>query len=112
MFGYAVGPDIDTPGSGATRIIIPGTRHAVNRKDVQHCHVQHQQHLMTAGEIERIGDELVAQLVKENGTLVFKSPSADLMGRDNSALVTDDLMGLQLPPIRDPVLITEATERC
>ena len=24
---------------------------------------------MTAGEIERIGDELVAQLVKENGTL-------------------------------------------
>ena len=65
---------------------------------------------MTAGEIKRIGDELVAQLVKENGTLVFKSPSAELMGRDNSALVTDDLMGLQLPPIRDPVLITEATD--
>jgi len=107
VFGYAVGPDIDTPGSGATRIIIPGTRHAVNRKAVQHCHVQHQQHLMTASEIERIGDELVAQLIKENGTLVFKSPSADLMGRDNSALVTDDLMGLQLPPIRAPALVTE-----
>ena len=65
---------------------------------VQHCHRQHQ-HLMTASEIERIADELVAQLIKENGTLVFKSPSADLMGRDNSALVTDDLMGLQF--IRD-----------
>ena len=109
VFGYAVGPDIDTPGSGATRIIIPGTRHAVNRKAVQHCHVQHQQHLMTASEIERIGDELVEQLIKENGTLVFKSQSADLRGRDNSALVTDDLMGLQLPPIRAPVLVTETT---
>ena len=64
---------------------------------------------MTASEIERIGDELVEQLIKENGTLVFKSPSADLMGRDNSALVTDDLMGLQLPPIRAPVLVTETT---
>ena len=62
---------------------------------------------MTASEIERIGDELVAQLIKENSTLVFKSPSADLMGRDNSALVTDDLMGLQLPPIRAPALVTE-----
>jgi hypothetical protein len=55
---------------------------------------------MTALEVERIGEEVVAQLVMDNGKLVFKSPAADKMGRDNSALVTDDLMGLQLPPIR------------
>ena len=80
VFGYAVGPDIETPGSGATRIIIPGKRHAVNRMHVQHCHVQHQQHLMTALEVERIGEDVVAQLVMDNGRLVFKSPAADKTG--------------------------------
>jgi hypothetical protein len=29
------------------------------------------------------------------------------MGRDNSALVTDDLMGLQLPPIRAPIAMID-----
>ena len=64
---------------------------------------------MTALEVERIGEKVVAQLVMDNGRLVFKSPAADKMGRDNSELVTDDLMGLQLPAIRAPIaMVTEA----
>jgi hypothetical protein len=46
----------------------------------------------------------------DNGRLVFKSPAADKMGRDNSALVTDDLMGLQLPPIRAPTVAKDSDQ--
>jgi len=64
----------------------------------------------SCGEVERIGEEVVAQLVMDNGRLVFKSPAADKMGRDNSALVTDDLMGSQLPPIRAPIIADDSDQ--
>jgi hypothetical protein len=37
VFGYTVGPSIINPGGGATRIMIPGKRHAVDRAQVHHC---------------------------------------------------------------------------
>ena len=104
VFGYSVGPSIINPGGGATRIMIPGKRHAVDRAQVHHCHVQHQEHLLTATEVKRLSDEAEAQFLKDNGTLQVKTPAADAMGRDNSALVTNDLMELQLPPLGGPKL--------
>jgi hypothetical protein len=99
VFGYSVGPSIINPGGGATRIMIPGKRHAVDRAQVHHCHVKHQEHLLTAIEVKRLSQEAEAQFLKDNGSLQVKNPSADAMGRDNSALVTNDLMELQLPPL-------------
>ena len=98
VFGYAVGPSIINPSGGATRIMIPGKRHPVDRAHVHHCHVQFQEHLLTAREIERLSTETEAQLLRDDGTLLVKTPSADAMGRNNSPLVPNDLQELQLPP--------------
>ena len=57
VYGYAVGPSIINPGGGATRIMIPGKRYAVDRAQVHHCHVKHQEHLLTANEIERLSQQ-------------------------------------------------------
>ena len=82
--------------------MIPGKLKAVDRAHVQHCHVQYQEHLLTAREIEKLANEMEAQLLKADGSFVVKTPSADAMGRNNSALVLNDLMELQLPPLGGP----------
>ena len=92
VFGFAVGPSIINPQGGATRIMIPGKLKAVDRAHVQHCHVQYQEHLLTAREIEKLANEMEAQLLKADGSFVVKTPSADAMGRNNSALVLNDIM--------------------
>jgi len=38
--------------------MIPGERYAVDRAQVDHCHVKHQEHLLTATEIERINKDI------------------------------------------------------
>ena len=48
-----------------------------------------------------------AQLLKADGSFVVKTPSADAMGRSNSALVLNDLMELQLPPLGGPKTIVD-----
>jgi hypothetical protein len=107
VFGFAVGPSIINPQGGATRIMIPGKLKAVDRAHVQHCHVQYQEHLLTAREIEKLANEMEAQLLKADGSFVVKTPSADAMGRSNSALVLNDLMELQLPPLGGPKTIVD-----
>ena len=47
--------------------MIPGKRHAVDRAQVHHCHVKHQEHLLTATEIERMSKEAEAQFLKQDG---------------------------------------------
>ena len=47
--------------------MIPGKRHAVDRAQVHHCHVKHQEHLLTATEIERMSKEAEAQFLKKDG---------------------------------------------
>ena len=56
----------------------PGKRHAVDRAQVHHCHVKHQEHLLTATEIERISKEAEAQFLKQgsDGTIEIKTPAA------------------------------------
>ena len=76
--------------------MIPGKRHPVDRAHVHHCHIQFQEHLLTTREIERLSTETEAQLLRDDGTLVVKTPSADAMGRNNSPLVPNDLQELQL----------------
>jgi hypothetical protein len=61
---------------------------------------------LTTREIERLSTETEAQLLKDDGTLVVKTPSADAMGRNNSPLVPNDLQELQLPPIGGPIMAT------
>ena len=68
--------------------------------------MQFQEHLLTAREIERLSTETEAQLLRDDGTLLVKTPSADAMGRNNSPLVPNDLQELQLPPIGGPMMAT------
>ena len=77
-----------------------------DRAQVHHCHVKHQEHLLTVTEIARISKEAEAQFLKQggDGTIEIKTPAADAMERNNSPLVTNDLMELQLPPVRGPVM--------
>ena len=61
--------------------------------------------MLTAAEIERISKEAEAQFLKQDGadgTIEINTPAADAMERNNSPLVTNDLMELQLPPVRGP----------
>ena len=64
--------------------------------------------MLTANEIERLSKEAEAQFLKQDGaggTIEVKTPAADAMERNNSPLVTNnDLMELQLPPVRGPVM--------
>ena len=56
--------------------------------------MKHQEHLLTAAEIERLSKEAEAQFLKQNGaggTIEIKTPAADAMERNNSPLVTNDL---------------------
>ena len=57
--------------------MIPGKRYAVDRAQVlHHCHVKHQEHLLTATEIERISKEADTQFLKQDGdgTIEIKTP--------------------------------------
>ena len=50
--------------------------------------------------------EAEAQFLKKDGagTIEVKTPAADAMERNNAPLVTNDLMELQLPPVRGPTM--------
>ena len=58
------------------------------------------------GRLSSTLEEAEAQFLKKDGAGIIevKTPAADAMERNNSPLVTNDLMELQLPPVRGPTM--------
>ena len=50
--------------------------HLSSKRFISHCHVKHQEHLLTATEIERISKEADTQFLKQDGdgTIEIKTP--------------------------------------